>query len=374
MPKSTKSSAQGSTPVTPPEEDMSSTPEELSSCSEQEADPEVSFHPHHPLQTSTSQVRQPQPSAGMDMPYIEGPCRDWTVNDGLYHRFLKWHLKCKNILECELMALPECQQCKKVIAWSRDCGMDQYVSWNLSSDELTLETIWGKYKDYCKPQSNEVLARFDLLMSFRQGNHSIDKWYNAMQAQVNLAKYPPETAKILHRDIFGFFLKDEDFVSRTISDGSIDLDKFPVSRVHQLAKKLESPKASMRHIKQVSGEPQATQINLLRHQRTELPQNRYKKKRSHTKPSPSNNKPHGHGNYQDQVPHKNKGDHRPLPTSRPVPPNNFNRCSKCGDTAHCEEFTCPAKNINAKHVIYLGTLPANVSKENNTHSTSTEDL
>ena len=41
---------------------------------------------------------------------------DWTVNDGLYHRFLKWHLKCENILECELAALPERQQCKKVIA------------------------------------------------------------------------------------------------------------------------------------------------------------------------------------------------------------------------------------------------------------------
>ena len=187
MPKSTKSPAQGSKPVTPPEEDMSSTQEELSSS---EADPEVSFYPHHPPQPSTNQVRWPQPRAGMYMPYIEGSHMDWTVNDSLYHRFLKWHLKCENILECKLMALPECQQCRKVIAWSGDCGMDQYVSWNLSSDELTLETIWGKYEDYCKPQSNKVQARFDLLMHFRQGNHSIDEWYNTIQAQLNLAKYP----------------------------------------------------------------------------------------------------------------------------------------------------------------------------------------
>ena len=34
--------------------------------------------------------------------YIEGPMMDWTVNDGLYHRLLKWHLKYENILECEL--------------------------------------------------------------------------------------------------------------------------------------------------------------------------------------------------------------------------------------------------------------------------------
>ena len=56
---------------------------------------------------------------------------------------------------------------------------------------------------------------------------------------------------------------------------------FPASRVCQLPKKLESSKATVRHIKQVSGEPQAVQINLLHHQRTELPQHRYKKKKSH---------------------------------------------------------------------------------------------
>ena len=86
------------------------------------------------------------------------------------------HLKCEYILECEPIALLEHQQCKKVIAWSRDCRMDQYVSKNASSNELTLDSIWGKYEEYCKPQSNKVQARFDLLMSFRQGNCSVDEW------------------------------------------------------------------------------------------------------------------------------------------------------------------------------------------------------
>ena len=114
--------------------------------------------------------------------------------------------------------------------------MDQYVSWGLPTDQLTLDTIWGRFEEFCKPQSNEVHARFDLLTSFRQGSHSVDKWHNAVQTQVNLAKYPPETAKILQRDIFWFFLQDEEFVSRTTNDGSVDLDKFPASRVRQLAK------------------------------------------------------------------------------------------------------------------------------------------
>ena len=116
---------------------------------------------------------------------------DWTVNNGLYHHFLKWRLKCENILECKVAALPEKQRCKKVIAWSGDFGMDQYVSWGLPKEELNLDTIWDRFEEFCKLQSNEVRACFDLLTRFLQGNKSMDEWYNAVQAQVNLARYPP---------------------------------------------------------------------------------------------------------------------------------------------------------------------------------------
>ena len=93
---------------------------------------------------------------------------------------------------------------KKVIAWSGNCGMDQYVSWNLPSSELTLDTIWGRYEEYCKLQLNEVWARFDLLTSFHQGNCSVDKWYNTVQVQVNLARYPPRQPKYCTGTSFGF--------------------------------------------------------------------------------------------------------------------------------------------------------------------------
>ena len=108
--------------------------------------------------------------------------------------------------------------------------MDQHVSWCLSAEELNLDTIWGKFEEFCKPQSNEVRACFDLPTSFRQGSRSVDEWYNAVQAQVSLAKYPPERAKILHHDILWFFLCGEEFVSKTINDGNVDLEKFLASQ------------------------------------------------------------------------------------------------------------------------------------------------
>ena len=366
-----KSSAQRFRSPSQSAEEVIESQEELLN-SEHEEDLEVSFHPCHVLPAPSNPVGQPPIVTGMYMPYIEGPCMDWTVNDNLYHRFLKWHLKCKNILECKLAALPEHQQCKKVIAWSGNCGMDHYVSWNLLSSKLTLDTIWGKYKEYCKLQSNEVQARFNLLTSSCQGNCSVDKWYNAMQVQVNLARYPLETAKILHRDIFWFFLRDEDFVSRTISDGSIDFDKFPVSRVHELAKKLESSKATVRHIKQVSGEPQATQNQFTASPEDRATSTQVQKKKSHAKPRQGNSKllcrndPH-----QGQ---KMKGNHFPPRSNRLPPSNNHNRCSKCGNTAHQEGFRCPAKSISARYVINLYILPVNVSKRNNTHNRNSDNL
>ena len=49
------------------------------------------------------------------------------------------------------VALPERLQCKRVIAWSGNFAMDQYVSWGLPTDQLMLDTIWGRFEEFCKP-------------------------------------------------------------------------------------------------------------------------------------------------------------------------------------------------------------------------------
>ena len=86
-----------------------------------------------------------------------------------------------------------------------------------------------------------------------------------------LNKYPPETVSILHRYMFWFFLKHDEFVSKTINGSNIDLDKFPASKVRQLAKKIEFSKSNARYTKAVVNDPQGDHVNLMRHQRTDLP-------------------------------------------------------------------------------------------------------
>ena len=176
------------------------------------------------------------------MPYIEGPKMDWTVSDDLYHRFLTWHLKCDNILEYELAMLPEKRQCKKVMH-GPVCFLKLVHGWingwyHLGEILRILQApikwskgqIWLAYKLPARKQ-----------VSWWMVQCSKDPGY--------LAKYPQKWPRSFTGTSFGFFLKDEEFVSKTINDSNIDLDKFPSSKVRQLAKKMESPKVTTRHIK-----------------------------------------------------------------------------------------------------------------------------
>ena len=104
---------------------------------------------------------------------------------------------------------------------------------------------------------------------------------------------------------------------------------------------MESSKATACHIKQVAGDPQAAQINLLRHQCTELPAGKYKKKKSSVKPRQSNYKNHGSENS--QAPSQNEKQFDVMNAHK-----NKDRCLKCGDSAHVEGFQCPAKNFQCK--------------------------
>ena len=150
--------------------------------------------------------------------------------------------------------------------------MDQYVSCCLPAEELNLDTIWGKFKEFCKPRLNEVIVHFDLLTSFRQGNRSVEYgtmqcklksiWQNTPQKQPGSCTETSSGSSCMMRNLF----------QKPLMMGMWNLDKFTVRhKVRQLAKRMESSKVTTCHIKQVAGDPQAAQINLLRHQCTELP-------------------------------------------------------------------------------------------------------
>ena len=87
-------------------------------------------------------------------------------------------------------------------------------------------------------------------------------------------------------------MKDEDFVTKMINEGNVDIQKLPASKVRHLAKKMESSKAPAKHIRQVAGDLLAAQIQLMQHQCTQLPARNYprRKQTSTTQWKPQNHK------------------------------------------------------------------------------------
>ena len=65
-------------------------------------------------ETPPNQVTySPYPYSGMMVPYVEGPIMDWTLDDALHSRFIRWRIKCENILDCQLAILQENTKCKQ---------------------------------------------------------------------------------------------------------------------------------------------------------------------------------------------------------------------------------------------------------------------
>ena len=96
-------------------------------------------------------------------------------------------------------------------------------------------------------------------------------------------------------------------MSKTLYEGHVELNKFPASKVRQIAKKLESSQSTARYIKKMSSEPQATQIHLLRHQKTELlPTKSQRKHNKRYKQRQHPNKNYQEDQYRERMPQTKK--------------------------------------------------------------------
>ena len=151
-------------------------------------------------------------------PFIQGASMDWTMDDGLYSRFQTWKISCNLILDSELCELSEVRKVNTLLHWSGDFGIKKLKSWQKEPSQLTLNFIWGEYKSYCKPQSNELRAWYDVLKKLTQGSLPADDWMTKLQSQLHLCNYKPEMEEVLLRDLFLFGLQDESFMSKIISE------------------------------------------------------------------------------------------------------------------------------------------------------------
>ena len=102
-----------------------------------------------------------------------------------------------------------------------------------------------------------------------------------------------------------------------------------------MQRKLETSKATAKHIKQGASDPQAVQIHLMHHQHTELPSSKFQRKqRKHFK-----SRQHYYNEEKQRGPpvHKKYEAH-----------TSPERCKKCGESQHVEGLRCPASKYQCK--------------------------
>ena len=124
-------------------------------------------------------------------------------------------------------------------------------------------------------------------------------------------------------------------MTKTINEGNVDIQKFPASKVRELAKKMESSRATGKHIRQVAGDLPVAQIQFMHHQCTGLLTGNYIKQKKMTKQKLPNHRP--------MEPHMSR---KPFDLQKPE--TQSDRCIRCGDTIHAKGFQCPVRKFQCK--------------------------
>ena len=105
-----------------------------------------------------------------------------------------------------------------------------------------------------------------------------------------------------------------------------------------MPRKWESSRSTTRHIKAI--DHQVGHVNLMRHQRTDLPPSKSKWKQHSHKQRSKSQKRYSNEHKNQRPPFKN--------LIQAQPHKRRDRCSKCGDPKHVEDFKCPARKCQCK--------------------------
>ena len=64
-----------------------------------------------------------------------GLSMDWSTDDNLYSRFKMWKQICELLFTGPMVKIDEEVQCKHLLYWSGEHGMELFNSWDLSADD-----------------------------------------------------------------------------------------------------------------------------------------------------------------------------------------------------------------------------------------------
>ena len=162
------------------------------------------------------------------------PSMDWSSSPGdlLHKRFKLFKQKCELIFAGPLEGKPEGKLTRLLLLWVGDKGLEIYnaATWENEGDSLKLAPVFGVLEQYTKPQSNNILARYQL-RCLRQGNMSLEEFLTRARTLVDDGGYSPDFKEETLRDTLVFGLNSDRVRKDAIEKGNTDiLTSLPVSQ------------------------------------------------------------------------------------------------------------------------------------------------
>ena len=259
------------------------------------------------------------------MDKFTAPSMDWTTPGDLHKRFKIFKQKCNLIFNGPLENKAEDKKARLLLLWAGDKGLEIYntATWSSEEDQLKREPIFEKFEACTKPQSNQILSRYQL-RCLKQEGMSLEEFLTKARTLVDDSGYDPAFKEETLRDTLVFGLKSDKVRKDAISKGN----SLTFQQVYDLAKTEESTKAQMQAITQGD---QAGSVHSVRGK--QKPDTRQSLNRPYS--SSANERK---DDSQCQVPAADKHKFK----------FKFNGCFRCGNK-HRTTDTCPAMRAKCQY-------------------------
>ena len=140
-----------------------------------------------------------------------GPVMDWTKDNRIYERYLRWKSHVEDIFSSVLADKSKNEKCGYVRLWMGDEGYPYIEKWKATSEldfstpeeiqnhanvitthessGFKLQTYWDLLNRELKPKSNNILAIIELWTKCRQGNSPLTEWITKVYNVVGNCDY-----------------------------------------------------------------------------------------------------------------------------------------------------------------------------------------
>ena len=133
---------------------------------------------------------------------------DWTSLEDVHKRFKFFKQKCEFIFEGPLEEVDEKKQVRHLLLLAWDKGLEIYNTTTLENDDKNkTKEVLDVLENYTKPQSNQILARYQL-RCLKQGDMPLEEFVTKAWLLVDDSGYQAAVRDEHLRDllVFGFDL------------------------------------------------------------------------------------------------------------------------------------------------------------------------